>query len=122
MTETIRTTARRFNGKCPACKTAFGVDAVVVTRTIETQTHTPSGALGWPRRTSTSVIAYGGAFERFEGDLWIRHACGRNVRMNGVSGTKTETTCGARCLSSHGPSCECACGGANHGRGLPGLS
>lgn len=76
MTETIHTRARRFNGKCPACKTAFGVDAVVVTRTIETQTYTPSGALGWPRRTSTSVIAYGGAFERFEGDLWIRTRAG----------------------------------------------
>ena len=24
-------------------------------------------------------------------------------------------TCNAKCLSSHGPACECSCGGKNHG-------
>lgn len=25
--------------------------------------------------------------------------------------------CTAKCLNAHGPSCDCSCGGANHGRG-----
>lgn len=32
-------------------------------------------------------------------------------------GSKTRHECGARCLSSKGSTCECSCGGANHGAG-----
>jgi len=42
--------------------------------------------------------------------------CGRRVVQTFVRGTmKPEHKCDGRCLASHGPVCECACGGKNHG-------
>jgi len=37
------------------------------------------------------------------------------VTGNTVQGFISEHKCGAKCLSSIGPNCECSCGGANHG-------
>jgi hypothetical protein len=31
--------------------------------------------------------------------------------------TGTRPACDGRCTHAHGPSCDCACGGANHGTG-----
>lgn len=41
--------------------------------------------------------------------------CGR---MKGVEvrGKHTERACGAKCQASKGPTCECSCGGKNHGK------
>lgn len=33
------------------------------------------------------------------------------------SRTPSRHKCGSRCMNARGPSCECSCGGANHGRG-----
>lgn len=45
--------------------------------------------------------------------------CGAWVTVRRVDGKVSEKhVCGARCLNSTGPSCECSCGGANHGRGF----
>lgn len=42
--------------------------------------------------------------------------CGYDVPLRQVVGKfSTEHKCGARCLASTGPSCECSCGGKNHG-------
>lgn len=44
--------------------------------------------------------------------------CGRRVVRVSVLGTfKPAHKCDARCLSSIGGKCECACGGRNHGAG-----
>lgn len=32
----------------------------------------------------------------------------------------TKHICGAKCMASHGPTCECSCGGANHGASYAG--
>lgn len=42
--------------------------------------------------------------------------CKRYRKSAHVQGTVTEHKCGAKCLSSKGPVCECSCGGANHGK------
>lgn len=46
--------------------------------------------------------------------------CGHEMGYEIVKGRKTETPCGAKCLSSKGHVCECSCGGKNHGAGFSG--
>lgn len=41
--------------------------------------------------------------------------CKRHRKSARVEGRVTEHKCGAPCLASKGPVCECSCGGANHG-------
>ncbi len=42
--------------------------------------------------------------------------CGRNRSAILVRGKVSHKhLCGAKCLASKGPSCECSCGGKNHG-------
>ena len=43
--------------------------------------------------------------------------CGRQVTLRRVSAAKTDHVCDSRCTSAKGHSCECSCGGANHGMG-----
>lgn len=43
------------------------------------------------------------------------HKCGATMAFDAVAGTVTEKPCGSRCMASKGPTCECACGGRNHG-------
>lgn len=41
----------------------------------------------------------------------------REIRWVPVNGSYSEShKCDARCMNATGPNCECACGGANHGR------
>lgn len=42
--------------------------------------------------------------------------CGQNLSFVAVAGEVTDQDCNERCMASHGPSCECSCGGRNHGR------
>lgn len=42
--------------------------------------------------------------------------CGRYFQVTQIRGRVSEHVCGAKCLASKGPSCECSCGGKNHGR------
>ena len=41
--------------------------------------------------------------------------CGRPARRVAIEARVTETRCGARCTSALGPSCDCECGGREHG-------
>lgn len=48
--------------------------------------------------------------------LTIRCDCGRAVRLHPVVGKHNPAkVCDGRCMGAVGPSCECSCGGANHG-------
>lgn len=40
---------------------------------------------------------------------------GRIMNAKPLRGRFSNHKCGARCLASKGPVCECACGGKNHG-------
>ena len=42
--------------------------------------------------------------------------CGRARKSATVTGIRTDHKCDARCEASTSGKCECACGGANHGR------
>ena len=42
--------------------------------------------------------------------------CGKECAARAVRGTyNPEHKCNAKCLASHGPTCDCSCGGKNHG-------
>ena len=43
--------------------------------------------------------------------------CGATVTVKAVIGTTSTKECDARCMGAVGPSCDCSCGGANHGAG-----
>jgi hypothetical protein len=77
---------------------------------------------------STSVLPSGGspittsAIRPCEVDgspLRSRSCCGSALNFRPVKGALVPSIkCDARCSSSKGPRCECACGGACHGSGL----
>lgn len=47
--------------------------------------------------------------------------CGCFARYDAVKGHKNDTPCDHRCTSAKGSTCDCSCGGMNHGRDhLPG--
>lgn len=39
------------------------------------------------------------------------------VRLDSIRGRVTNHKCDAKCLYAKGPSCDCSCGGKNHGSG-----
>jgi hypothetical protein len=69
-------------------------------------------------RTSALSAFHGDTATCF-GDLCVAcRGCGRNRGAQSVRGkVSTKHACGAKCLTSTGPSCECSCGGKNHGGG-----
>lgn len=46
---------------------------------------------------------------------WTRPCCGRKVSLKPVLARVTDHKCGPKCTSALGPSCDCECGGKNHG-------
>lgn len=108
---TVQTT-RRFILKCRAkgCKTALAFDCP-----LQTETRYTRGFVGVP-----------GSATAYKVQAPIRHmlpevycvAHGRRVgwlTANEIKGTVTDCPCDGRCTSARGHSCECSCGGANHG-------
>lgn len=64
------------------------------------------------------AVFYGDTFSQY-GDICVAcRGCGLHRGASPVRGTvSTKHVCGAKCLASTGPSCECSCGGKNHGAG-----
>lgn len=47
---------------------------------------------------------------------WLHCPCGSVGIAKGLQViVREEKTCGGRCTSAFGPSCDCSCGGKNHG-------
>jgi hypothetical protein len=42
--------------------------------------------------------------------------CRRAIQWTPIAGRTSDMPCGEKCISATGPSCDCACGGENHGR------
>lgn len=91
----------RFNGRCRACGTKHSRKQVALVddgtdRYVETvEDLLPVGGLGHPILTCS---------------------CGKRLYLKRVVGkTNTAIECDARCMSAIGHTCECACGGLNHG-------
>lgn len=108
-------TTRQF-GKCRDCKSAVVVDAK------------PGNAYLMPSGDSVEIAPYQYArslnmvlvpFHILAQGGYVSCKCGAAVRsFSALVGRFSEKhVCGAKCLNSKGPSCECSCGGANHGSG-----
>lgn len=104
----------RYFGKCKACKSAIVVDAkrgnayLLPVRGVEINSvHYYS---------QTLFLA---PFHCVVSDGYVLCKCGVPCKtMNALVGKFSDKhVCGAKCLNSKGPSCECSCGGKNHGSG-----
>lgn len=89
----------RYTAKCKSCN--------AVTSTAVDHAAGNFGAMFVDRKGECGVI----------GDYAIRcSSCGKARRAFGVFGKfSSKHKCGAKCLASKGPTCECSCGGKNHG-------
>jgi hypothetical protein len=101
--------AFRYIGKCKGCGHVYVQE--IVTRWVETR---DSYGQVWVRRQSAGTERH--VF------CSCNPAAGRGrgsrVALRLVKGSYSEShVCDARCLNAVGPSCECSCGGANHGAG-----
>jgi hypothetical protein len=65
----------------------------------------------------------GGRPTLFGGDVEMGVcSCGRMMSFGQLKASlRLNHPCDARCLFARGPNCECSCGGANHGCGMPEL-
>lgn len=116
---------RSFIGKCPKCKVHSQLCAEVVERRPADYNRV-TGRCTSPARRSWRVTTgqHAGTVTPLEspwnGRWQIGVECpkckGAQMSFNAVEGTVTDKPCGGRCMASKGPTCECACGGENHGK------
>lgn len=104
----------RYFGKCKACKAPVVVNArqgnvypMPVGGKFVDNVHCMSSA--FTLMPFHVVVSEG----------YVLCKCGVPCRtLKALSATFSDKhVCGAKCLNSKGPSCECSCGGANHGSG-----
>lgn len=98
---------RRFIGRCivKGCK----CKPLAFDCPTEWRTHYPRPGYGEPRKyraANTNFLPY---------VFCVRHK--HQISWQEVKGTLTDTKCDARCTNAKGHSCDCSCGGANHGSG-----
>lgn len=113
-TATSRKTLRatRLIIRCPRCK-RVGQRQLMRLTTTRKAYELPSGRAE-PSHTSDPSY-FDGSGKRASTSL---SCCGLELYGRDVQGSHSEKhRCGAKCLASKGPSCECQCGGANHGAG-----
>lgn len=120
VTDTPRVT---FIGTCRACKKPSQCSAEIAERR-PTSRHRVTGRVISPPLRSWRIVTgpHASTVTRLEspwkGNWYVHlgcHKCGATMTFIAVVGTVTEKPCGSRCMASKGPTCECACGGKNHG-------
>jgi hypothetical protein len=115
--------SRSFLGKCRGCKRTVQVSCNAAD-TVEAR-RTSVGKLISAKRIAWQIV--GGALDgtrtplaaawngKWQLSLVCPH-CAVPMMVQAVAGTYSANhPCGARCLASKGPTCECSCGGKNHG-------
>lgn len=124
MSTTTTTRPGRANGRCPVkgCTTRASVAAVVTER----RAVVGRDRFGNDRVERTRGTTVAGIVDGFVGLVAVHvweEACGpvcvehhRRLRFKAVVGNVDHAvTCGSACTNAIGPSCDCTCGGANHG-------
>lgn len=112
-----------FIGKCRTCKKHSQFTAEIAEKVAATYHQATGRALTGPKRawrivTGPSAARVTRMESPWNGKWTIAapcHKCSAEMSFSAVSGEVTEKPCGARCMASTGPTCECACGGKNHG-------
>ena len=94
----------RYIAKCKACNC---VTSTLATNAERGYGFVDMGAMFYDEKGESGVI----------GNLVIRcRKCSKARRANMVKGKfSAKHECNAKCLASTGPTCECSCGGRNHG-------
>ena len=115
---------RSFLGKCKSCKRHVQVSCTAAER--RSAWRNAKGKVIIPERVAWEVVdgVHAGFRSPLEpawnGKWQVAIACphcSASMTVQAVSGTYSAAhECGARCLASTGPNCECSCGGANHGK------
>ena len=105
-TETkVRTAEVRFNGCCKRCKTCKSLLLTIKTEILLDR----DGRFHSDRKTEYLDG------KRFD-DFLVKCPCGGEFWLQPVKGhMKPEVSCDARCTGAKGFSCDCSCGGKNHG-------
>lgn len=103
---------RNLLGRCKSCRKGTcvtgGVFCTIVVRPADSRTLVHLDGVVAANR----IIARGAS-----GAYVAACKCGARVALKEVQARRiTEHVCGAKCMASTGPSCDCSCGGANHGR------
>jgi hypothetical protein len=104
-------------GKCRDCKQTSRV-TYTTTRTVTKRRWAQVGVSTY----YTTYIQYGvirsGFFTRAADDYTCPRCGAYAWNAKAIDGFKVdECPCDARCTNAKGPSCNCSCGGANHGAG-----
>lgn len=102
--------ARRWVGRCKGCRSGVKLDGTPLhDQRGDAAVLGADGLVYTTRVLNTHEI------------VLVSHQCGRWVFVrpvfDGGAPTSKRHQCGARCTSATGPSCDCRCGGANHGSG-----
>lgn len=116
----MNTAPRSFLGKCKSCKRHLQIDGTPA-ETVEPVVHAATGRTLAPRRVSWALgVVRSPLAAAWNGKWQVGLPCPRcaaPMMVQAVAGTVSpEHVCGARCLASTGPTCECSCGGKNHGK------
>lgn len=108
---TVLVAPSRWIGRCKGCGVTAKVEGRVATTAPTATTR------------DVAIVAVDGSVysTRIYSDASLvlkRCACDRYVLLRQVTeGTKnSKHTCGSKCTNATGPSCDCRCKGANHGR------
>ncbi len=99
--------AGTFIGVCGKCK---AVHVITGTRAY--------GRLNG--RTTDGWLSSDGEYVKQNENYRAVCGCGQSVygvELLRVKARITEHTCGSKCRNSKGPTCDCSCGGKNHGQG-----
>jgi len=110
-TPTTSTLTRAAIYRCRACKRAGRPDAHRVDFAVVRFERGPGGAFTGPDGVRR-LTHYAGTVPGYPCP-----GCGAELHAKPLKGRVTEEPCGAKCLAAKGPTCDCSCGGKNHGAG-----
>lgn len=106
-------------GRCPVkgCKTVMHVDVPMIRERWTETRHDHARGQAWEVPQSRDYPERGRGFSLY--GLAIHCAAHkRQISFSPINGRYVEGhVCDARCMNAIGHSCDCSCGGANHGRG-----
>lgn len=113
----------RLVGKCSSCRKGMALEGAPVFRTWTVEGRGLAIGKTFEQRgwflNALPVTHSSRKVRGVEAEEWLASVlcgCGGYAHLQSVRASVTAHQCGAKCLASKGPSCECACGGENHGR------
>jgi len=99
-------------GRCKGCRKGIRVEAVPGTvPEVDPRFGSRRNALKFGEAVELALHGC-----HWSGCFTVCAGCGERFQLRRLLGkVVADKACGGRCMSATGPSCECACGGANHG-------